>query len=263
MYQRIRKAFQWRWRAIQARLAFYWVLYASSLPLRLPTQRAVIFAPHQDDETLGCGGLIALKGSQNIPVWIVFLTDGAVSYQYDPHSDPAGLSQIRRREAMAALSILGVDPLKVYFLDHPDGELLTLCPDRHQFLIEQLIQILHQAQPQEIYLPHFLDGHPDHEATWNLVQEALIGNHQRVNIWQYPIWLFWQGRYEFSLNAKKNAQCYRLDIRTVQTQKEQAIAAYPSQHAILPRPYMHQFTQPYELFFPVTIPPYPSDKICE
>ncbi len=35
-----------------------------------------MFSPHQDDEAFGCGGMIALKSEQGIPVVVVFLTDG-------------------------------------------------------------------------------------------------------------------------------------------------------------------------------------------
>src|SRR4030065_330273 len=42
---------------------------------------AVIFAPHQDDETLGCGGTIMLKRKAGTPVACVFMTDGSTSHR--------------------------------------------------------------------------------------------------------------------------------------------------------------------------------------
>ena len=39
---------------------------------------AIVFAPHPDDETLGCGGTILKKRSLGAPVEVVFLTDGYI-----------------------------------------------------------------------------------------------------------------------------------------------------------------------------------------
>ena len=56
-------------------------------------QSAVIFAPHQDDETLGCGGTIILKTQAAAQVTIVFLTDGSTSHRR--FISAAKLTQIR------------------------------------------------------------------------------------------------------------------------------------------------------------------------
>ncbi|MEO1183999.1 MAG: PIG-L family deacetylase, partial [Cyanobacteria bacterium J06636_27] len=55
---------------------FYnWLLHLKSKPIEANKKSALVFSPHQDDETIGCGGMIALKRSQAIPVKVVFLTD--------------------------------------------------------------------------------------------------------------------------------------------------------------------------------------------
>ena len=43
---------------------------------------AIFFSPHQDDETLGCGGTIIRKKRMGAEVKIVFMTDGCNSH---PH----------------------------------------------------------------------------------------------------------------------------------------------------------------------------------
>ncbi len=50
---------------------------ASPTELMVPT---VVVAPHPDDETLGCGVLIAAKRRLGAEVAVVFLTDGAASH---------------------------------------------------------------------------------------------------------------------------------------------------------------------------------------
>ena len=82
---------------------------------------AVIFAPHQDDETLGCGGTIILKAQAGPTVTIVFLTDGSTSHRR--FISAAKLTQIRKQEALAAAELLGITSEAVHFLDFPDGRL--------------------------------------------------------------------------------------------------------------------------------------------
>ena len=41
---------------------------------------AIVFSPHQDDETLGCGGTIARKKEAGAEVKVVFMTDGSLSH---------------------------------------------------------------------------------------------------------------------------------------------------------------------------------------
>ncbi len=61
---------------IHSSLIWRWILLWGSKPISLSQKSAMIFSPHQDDETFGCGGLIALKREQQIPVVVVIITDG-------------------------------------------------------------------------------------------------------------------------------------------------------------------------------------------
>src|SRR4051812_37624433 len=44
----------------------------------------IVFAPHQDDEALGCGAVIARKRNDGGAVHVVFLTDGSASHPHHP-----------------------------------------------------------------------------------------------------------------------------------------------------------------------------------
>ncbi len=97
-------------------------------------ERLLILAPHPDDETLGCGGLIAQARQLNIPVRVVFLTngDGSGSTQIGEtlrrgkRQTFLELAAMRQGEATAALEKLGVSPEDIVFLGYPDGGLMKI-----------------------------------------------------------------------------------------------------------------------------------------
>lgn len=220
-----------------------------SRPLPVSQKSAMVFSPHQDDETIGCGGLIALKRKFNVPVSVIFLTDGRNSHMYSRLEAPQDIVQIRRQEALHALSILGVRPSHTHFLDQVDGSLRRLPPKQQHLFIEQLVQLLLRYQPEELYVPHRKDNHPDHESTYELVQAAIAQTRLQVELFQYPIWLFWESLIIFDLKLHDLKHAFRVETDLVHDQKKQAIAAYQSQHVLLPPGFLKQSLLPYELFF--------------
>ncbi|MBW4632562.1 MAG: PIG-L family deacetylase [Iphinoe sp. HA4291-MV1] len=227
-------------------LFFNWILRVKSQPLTVSQKSAIVFSPHEDDETLGCGGMIALKRSQKVPVKVVFLTDGR--YGRPEWVKPEEITQVRQQEALSALSILGVEPSEAQFLDHADASLAKLNDEQQQQLIDHLVDILKSTQPEEVYVPHCKDGHPDHEATYQLVQSAIASCGIQIELLQYPIWVFWHNVLPFKLFFQHMEQSYRLSIGTVHKQKKQAIDQYKSQIPYLPNGLLASFFSPYEIF---------------
>ncbi|WP_460028915.1 PIG-L deacetylase family protein [Methyloparacoccus murrellii] len=127
------------------------------LPLcRLPTQldlhqakRALVFAPHPDDETIGCGGTLAQLAAI-CPVKVVLVTDGSGAGGLPPGSDKA-----RRLEFLKALTILGIDD--AVLLDFEDGGFEV----NHQ-AINRIGAILRGYEPDWVFLPSPMDYHRDH-----------------------------------------------------------------------------------------------------
>ncbi len=246
-------------RGLYSPLFFYWLLYGKSRSMALSQKSAMVFAPHQDDETLGCGGLITLKLEQGLSVWVVFLTDGQKgqrSSAQQPKLKPEELVQIRKQEALSALTTLGVEASQVYFLDQPDGGLSRLLPAAQQQALEQLVQLLQQHAPQEIYVPYQKDGHPDHEATYAIVQAALTAAQLPSELLQYPVWSLWNP-WLFDLRSQELAHVYRLPLGRGLPRKRQALQAYRSQYlppapgaaTPLPSGFFQRFLSPYEIFF--------------
>ncbi|MBR8834233.1 MAG: PIG-L family deacetylase [Stigonema ocellatum SAG 48.90 = DSM 106950] len=234
-----------------------WLVYLGSQPINLSEKSAMVIAPHQDDEVLGCGGLIGLKREQNVPVQIVFMTDGSASHSWLPQYQSGELVPIRRDEAFKALNILGVEREQIHFLDKPDSKLRFLDLNEHQQTIEQLAELFRSFQPGEIYVPHRNDRTNDHEATYELVQAAIKLSGIEVVVLQYPIWILWKSLLFRDLKLHELANAYRLSIHSVQSKKREAITFYRSQYlpidaetaAILKPAFLKRFFWPYEVFF--------------
>lgn len=238
-----------------SRQAFRRRLHQKSQLLEFTPKPTIIFSPHQDDETLGCGGLIAMRQQQGIPVWVVFTTDGRACYPEGTSISPEECIETRKQEALKALKILGVDASRICFLKYPDSSLESLDSEPRQALVQELQEILLRVQPQEVYVPYSNDVHPDHIATCGLVKEALRSSDLKADLLEYMVWSLWQPDYLKGLTVDQLAHLYSLSIHSVRHQKRQALRVYRSQYLpistqfkVLPRGFLDFFCAPYELF---------------
>jgi len=135
--------------------------------------RVVVFAPHPDDETLGCGGTIAKKLAEGYEVIIVVMTDGRFlllkSFGIDDDPSPEHVKDIRRGEVLRATKILGVPEKNVIFLDFVDGTL----GENEEAAEEKVTEVLEKYAPSEVYFPFERDAHPDHQAANRIVRRAV------------------------------------------------------------------------------------------
>lgn len=147
----------------------------------------VVFAPHPDDEVLGCGGLVALKAARQVDVRVVVLTDGARSAGgLAEKPEERALAALRARELEAATAALGLGSDHVVGLGFPDGAL----EEHHREAVEATRAILGEARPTQVLIPYQHDAHPDHDATNRIVREALRVSGTRASVLEYPVW-FW------------------------------------------------------------------------
>jgi LmbE family N-acetylglucosaminyl deacetylase len=220
------------------------------------TGSVLIVAPHPDDETLGCGGAIALLRSQGCPVRVLVITDGTQSHPRSVKYPPSRLQQLRQQETRLALKRLGMAPGSVTFLHLPDGEMTAAASiQSNQDICRNYLKAI---APKIIFLPWRHDPHPDHQATWRLVKHAMADCDISARLIEYPIW-DWDAQQSNLLPKATEIQAWRLDIRSVLTVKQRAIAAYQSQTTDLidddptgfrlsPEMLTH-FAQPWEVYF--------------
>ena len=80
----------------------------------------LVLAPHPDDESLGCGGLIAACCAAGRPPVVAVLTDGSGSHPGSRAYPPASLAAIRKAEVTAAVGHLGMPVERLVFLGARD-----------------------------------------------------------------------------------------------------------------------------------------------
>jgi LmbE family N-acetylglucosaminyl deacetylase len=153
-------------------------------PVNRMGQPAIVFAPHQDDETLGCGGTIVRKRRAGADVSVVFLTDGSGSHR--ELMSGADMSRLRAQEARDACAVLGVASEHVLFLNFPDGHLTQHLDEA----VPRVVEVLQRLQPAEVFVPHYYDGPPDHLATTQAVLSALRVSGWPAVVYEYPVWLW-------------------------------------------------------------------------
>jgi LmbE family N-acetylglucosaminyl deacetylase len=207
--------------------------------MRRPT---MVFAPHPDDETLGCGGTILLKRRLDVPVRVVVLTDGSGSH---PKLVPVErMRDIRSREVLEATSLLDVDAAHVHQLGFPDRYLL----DHRAEAVSRVAALLEEHRPEQLFVPYAAGENRDHGSSCLIVHEALRRVGRPVTVFEYAVWSwrYWPlvGREGSLLNPRtwvRNAASTargmrrssefrtRVDISPVLERKRTALARHASQ----------------------------------
>jgi LmbE family N-acetylglucosaminyl deacetylase len=186
----------------------------------------VVLAPHPDDESLGCGVLLA-QGFERATgtAHVICLTDGAASHP-GSHAVPAGrLATIRRQETELALMLLGGLPANLTFLGAPDGTLVA-TPE----IIAKVVSVARDCGAGVLMAPSPLDPHCDHVvgAQIGRMAAARLGD---VQLGFYPIWSRWHGGGHAPV--PEGMRSVRLSSSGYAAQKAAAIAAHASQQGLI------------------------------
>ncbi len=201
-----------------------------SLPLaRLATilggRAPLILAPHPDDESLGCGGLIAEACAQGLIPYVLVVTDGTGSHPGSRAYPAPQLRALRETEARAAVAALGLPSNRIGFLGLRD----TATPragEAFDAAVEAVVSALHDRTCGALVGPWKHDPHGDHEATHAIA--AAAASRAGVLHLAYPVW-GWTLPPDTVIDGPEPAG-FRLDIARHLSAKRRAIAAHASQH---------------------------------
>ena len=186
-----------------------------------PHQRVCIFAPHPDDEVLGCGGLLQQLAANGNPIVLIHVTNGTQSHPNSQIYSQESLDIIRPQESVKALEVLGIaHQVKTIALDLTDGNVFSQ-QDQFQQKLTSIIR-----HNDVLVTPFMQDGHPDHEATGLVV--ASFAKQYHLACYQVLIWAWHWAKPADNRIPWHHAM--RVDLTPEQLQRKiEAIACFESQ----------------------------------
>jgi len=176
------------------------------------SDRILILAPHPDDETIGCAGVIQEAVRVGADTRVVFLTNGDHNqFSFIVYEKRIILrkgafihmGELRRREAVNAMGVLGLPKSKLIFLGYPDFGTFTIFerywqakrpfkslltrissvpyPENFSYgslyvaenILRDLKELLLRYKPNKIFVSHPADTNSDHKAFYLFLQVAL------------------------------------------------------------------------------------------
>ena len=157
-------------------------------PLRemLEARPFVVIAPHPDDESLACGGLIADACRQGLRGKVVIVSDGAGSHPNSKAYPPDRLRSLREEEARQAGAELGLRPEEMLFLRLPD-RFVPCRGEEAERASGVIADCVREIGAGSLFVSWRHDPHCDHEASYRIAREVQ-GRVGKVRLLEYVVW---------------------------------------------------------------------------
>lgn len=201
----------------------------------------LIASPHPDDETLGCGGLIARCAGIACPVSVLLMTNGEGSHPGDTAWQEK-LGNIRKREQHRALKALGLKKPDIIPLALSDGGLEQLSDEMYERVVAVIQDVIQSRRIRTVFVPAIDDRHADHQQTARFLAEA-VSKLPVAHFFSYQIWPPEQRPTQVTANEVE----YRLNISDIVGVKRRAIRKHQSQLAPIDSAHTEGFRMPQEL----------------
>jgi LmbE family N-acetylglucosaminyl deacetylase len=233
---------------------------AHSLPFRplrevLEDRPFIVIAPHPDDESLACGGLIAEACEQGLRAKVIIVSDGAGSHPNSKTYPPDRLSALREDEAKQAGAELGLKPEDMLFLRLPDRFVPHQGPGAER-AIEAIADCAREIRAGSLFVSWRHDPHCDHEASYRIAREVQLRVGE-IRLFEYIVWGHTLPPVT-EIDPIRSGFRIRVDRKAME-KKRRAIAAHRSQTTALidddPGGFLFNqielahFDRPYEFFF--------------
>ena len=117
-------------------------------------KRILILAPHTDDGEIGCGGSIAKFIEQGKDIFYVAFSTARTSSVQNGYPD-----NILEQEVKAATQVLGIKKSNLILYDFN----VRKFPECRQDILEEMIKLRKDINPDLIFVPSLNDIHQDHQ----------------------------------------------------------------------------------------------------
>jgi LmbE family N-acetylglucosaminyl deacetylase len=213
--------------------------------------RAVIVAPHPDDEVLGCGGFLQLLAAAGRALQLISVTDGSASHPGSERWPVERLSAVRPQESAEALRRLG---LPLHSLTWRRGGFADSQVAARETELSAFIEC-HLRPGDVLFTTWRGDGHCDHEAVGRASAEA--AKRVGATLHELPVWTWHWATPQDSRVPWHRARKILL-APTLVARKRHALQAFASQLEGDPQiglppvlaPYvLERLLQPFEVVF--------------
>lgn len=167
------------------------------------TDSILVVAPHADDESIGCGGLLVKYGKQSD---ILLITDGRHGHTTEEYSDEVALVALRKEEIKSVAAICNLR--NIYFLDIEDQ-----MAGENASIIKKFDISLYT----HIFVPNHYESHKDHNVLCGIFKSMIKKQKSIAVLYEYEVW-----------TPLRYPSAY-LDISDVIELKKAMIAQYKSQ----------------------------------
>jgi LmbE family N-acetylglucosaminyl deacetylase len=225
-----------------------------SLREQLEDRPFVVVAPHPDDESLACGGLIADACRQGLRGTVVIVSDGVGSHPNSSAYPPDRLRSLREGEARRAAKELGLRPEEILFLGLPD-RFVPCEGEEAERAIGVIVHCAREIGARSLFVSWRHDPHCDHQASYWIAREVQR-RADELRLFEYVVW----GSTLPPSTEVDTLGGFRIGIdHAAREKKRRAIAAHRSQTSDLidddpagfrfTRSELGRFDLPYEFFF--------------
>ncbi len=170
---------------------------------------------HPDDAIFGAGGTISKYHEEGKRIIILTMSYGESSH---PWLNKKVTVKTRIKEAKKAHKIVGCDEFYVFGLK--DG--LFMVDKRVSYVKKVLKKLILEKKPKLIITHSPDDLHPDHTATYSIVESVLSKINRKIDVYTYNVWS------PFSFKKKSSPRIY-VDITKYFRLKIKAIKCFRSQ----------------------------------
>ncbi|MDO6810946.1 bifunctional PIG-L family deacetylase/class I SAM-dependent methyltransferase [Zobellia galactanivorans] len=190
--------------------------------------KLLILAPHPDDESLACGGIISLLIASGVQVHIIFFTSGSASHPESELYPAERLANLREQEALLACKCLGIPADHIDFFREKDSDMCNLSPKRRNQLGAIIAKKCNNESFLTLGLPWRRDPHADHKVVYDIGKRSFPFLESPTIVMEYPVWM-WKNGERTDWPGHGEILPFRLDISTVFNRKLKAIHVYKSQ----------------------------------
>lgn len=136
--------------------------------------KILIVAPHPDDETIGCGGVLALYGAQ---CDVLLLTDGRLGKPEGQNYTEQQTADMRHKEFENVMRFFGVNrwwELRI--------------PDQQFSYYSDAISNVDLRIYDYIFVPNRNERHPDHKAAYAAMKKLYKKQRAKGLLMEYEVW---------------------------------------------------------------------------